>query len=144
MVYRTTLSPLLAVRREMDRLFDDAFTRIAPTPATWQPAVDVREEGEAWTFEFELPGVDPAQVEVTADQGTLRVRGEKTSAARQREDGRWLAVERVTGAFERGFKLPANVAEDRIEASFAHGLLTVRVPKAEVPKARRIEVAVKN
>lgn len=144
MVYRTTLSPLLAVRREMDRLFDDAFTRIAPTPAAWQPAVDVREEAEAWTFDIEIPGVDPAQVEVTADQGTLRVRGEKASAAREAAEGRWLAVERVTGTFERAFKLPANVAEDRIAASFAHGVLTVRVPKAEVPKARRIEVAVRN
>lgn len=139
MVYRTTLAPFITMRREMDRLFEDAVTRTSPTPASWQPVVDVHEEPDSWTFDFELPGVDPAQVEVTADQGTLRVRGE-TPVRRESEQGRWLATERVTGAFERRFKLPSTANEERIEASFAHGLLTVRVPKVEAPKARRIEI----
>jgi HSP20 family protein len=139
MVYRTTLAPFITMRREMDRLFEDAVARATPTPASWQPVVDVYEEQDSWTFDFELPGVDPAQVEVTADQGTLRVRGE-TPVRRESDNGRWVATERVTGTFERRFKLPATANEERIEASFAHGLLSVRVPKVEAPKARRIEI----
>ncbi len=139
MVYRTTLAPFITMRREMDRLFEDAITRTSPTPASWQPVVDVYETQDSWTFDFELPGVDPAQVEVTADQGTLRVRGE-TPVRRESENGRWLSTERVTGTFERRFKLPATANEEQIEASFAHGLLTVRVPKVELPKARRIDI----
>jgi len=140
MVYRTTLSPLFTLRREMDRIFEDTLGRGLNGQGTWNPSVDVREEDEAWLFELELPGVDPAQVEVTADNGVLAVRGEKASERREGEEGRWHIVERLTGSFQRSFQLPGNIAEDRIEATFANGLLRVRVPKAEVPKAKRIEI----
>jgi HSP20 family protein len=138
MVYRTTLAPILTLRREMDRLFDDTFGRGNGDNA-WRPTVDVREENDAYHFDVELPGVAPEQVEVTADAGVLTVRGEK-AAERREDDGRWHIVERVTGAFHRTFQLPANVLEDQIEARFANGLLTVRVPKQEAPKPKRIEV----
>lgn len=138
MVYRTTISPLISLRREMDRFFDDA---LAPAAAgSWSPAVDVREEPEAWVFEVELPGVDPAAVEVTTDQGVLTIRGEKSTLRQEGQEGRWHAVERLTGSFRRSFRLPHTVAEDRIEAQFTHGLLTIRAAKAEVPKPKRIEV----
>lgn len=138
MVYRTTLSPLISLRREMDRFFDDA---LAPAAAgTWSPAVDVREEPDAWVFEVELPGVDPAAVEVTTDQGVLTIRGEKSSLRKEGQEGRWHAVERLTGNFRRSFRLPQSVAEDQIEAQFTNGLLTIRAAKAEVPKPKRIEV----
>lgn len=143
MVYRTTLAPLtplVTLRREMDRIFDDTFGRTSTGNGAWRPAVDVREEKDAWLFEVELPGVDPAGVEVTADNGVLTVRGEKSAERREGDESQWHIVERLTGAFQRSFQLPAQVVEDRIEASFAHGLLTVRAPKAEVPKPRRIEV----
>lgn len=140
MVYRTTLAPLFSMRREMDRMFEDAFGRGTSTQGTLSPAVDVREAAEAWVFELELPGVEPAQVEVTADNGVLTVRGEKLIERRNDQEGRWHIVERQTGAFQRSFQLPGNVSEDQIEARFANGLLTVRVPKAEVPKPRRIEI----
>ncbi|MDH5234494.1 MAG: Hsp20/alpha crystallin family protein [Gemmatimonadota bacterium] len=146
MVYRTTLTPLFTLRREMDRLFDDAFGRGATSPASWTPAVDVREETTGFVFDLELPGVDPKQVEVNTDNGVLTVSGEKHAERRDEggEDGnRWHIVERVTGAFRRTFQLPQNVKEDAIEATFANGVLTVRVPKAEVPKPKRIEVRAK-
>lgn len=139
MVYHTTLAPLFTLRREMDRVFEDAFGR-GSAEGTWSPAVDVRETRDAWHFELELPGVNPEQVEVTAESGVLTVRGEKAVSRRNDQDGRWHIVERQPGRFQRSFQLPGNVNEDGIEASFAQGLLTVRVPKAELPKPRRIEV----
>jgi HSP20 family protein len=140
MVYRTTLAPIGSLRREMDRLFDDAFFRAAPAPASWTPAVDIHETKDGWRFELELPGVDPAQVEVTAEQKVLRIHGEKHATRTDGEEGRRVSLERVSGSFERSFRLPANVREDGIEAGFAHGVLTVTVPKAEVPQARRITI----
>lgn len=145
MVYRTTtLPPLFSLRRDVDRLFDDAFGRAAAAPATWSPATDVREEADAYRFEIELPGIAPEQVEVTLEQGALVVRGEKqsesSSEVREGPTAKWHVSERVQGSFKRTFQLPQTVAEERITASFAHGLLTVVVPK-EAPKARRIEIA---
>lgn len=141
MVYRTTtLPPLFTLRREVDRLFEDAFGRAAAAPASWTPATDVREEAEAWRFEIELPGVAPEQVEVTTENGVLTVRGEKRAEVREGEAAKWHVAERIQGEFRRTFQLPQTIAEDRISASFANGLLTVIAPKAEVPKARKIEV----
>ena len=140
MVYRTTaLTPLFSLRREMDRLFDDTFGRAATNSTSWTPAVDVREEKDAFVFQLELPGVSPEAVEVTADGGVLSVSGEKKSEE-QRDEDRWHIVERVSGSFRRTFQLPQNVAEEKIDATFEDGVLTVRVPKAEQPKPKKIEV----
>ena len=140
MVYRTTaLTPLFSLRREMDRLFDDTFGRAATNSTRWTPAVDVREEKDAFVFQLELPGVSPEAVEVTADGGVLSVSGEKKSEE-QRDEDRWHIIERVSGSFRRTFQLPQNVAEEKIDASFEDGVLTVRVPKAEQPKPKKIEV----
>lgn len=140
MVYRTTLTPLFTLRREMDRILEDAFGRTNQPTVAWTPAADVREDEQAYLFDLELPGVSPETVEVTADQGVLTVRGERRSEARESNVGRWHIVERSQGAFRRSFQLPAQVAEDKIEAQYTHGVLTVRVPKAEVPKAKKIEI----
>lgn len=138
MVYRTTLAPIVSLRREMDRLFEDAVGR--GTPASWAPAVDIRETKDAWVFELDLPGVSPDGVEVTADQKVLTIRGEKVSQRTDSDEHRWMSVERVTGSFERSFRLPSSVREDGIEASFINGVLTVTVPKAEIKTARKIQV----
>lgn len=140
MVYRTSLTPIISLRREMDRLFEDAFGRGTPTPASWTPAVDVRETKDAWIFELEIPGVDPASVDVTSEQRVLKIRGEKSATRTEGDDTRWLSVERVTGSFERSFRLPTAAREEEIEARYADGLLTVTVPKSEVKQARKIEV----
>jgi HSP20 family protein len=143
MVYRTTLTPIVSLRREMDRLFDDPFfgrPGQAPARSAWSPAVDVREEEQAWVFELELPGVEPSQVEITADNGVLAVRGERESARHDGEATRWHLMERLRGTFQRRFTLPDNVAEEGIEATFTHGLLSIRAPKSPVAQPRRIEI----
>lgn len=142
MVYRTTLSPIVSLRREIDRFFDDAVARVAPITASWTPAVDVRETKDAWEFTLEIPGVDPAQVDVTAEARVLRIRGEKAIVRPEADaESRWLSTERISGAFERSFRLPAEVREDAIDARYAHGVLTVTVPKAELP-VRKVEIKV--
>lgn len=141
MVYRTTtLPPLFTLGRELDRLFDDAVRSPSASRTAWTPAADVREEADAFRIEIELPGVSPEQVEVTTEKQVLTVQGEKPAPEVQGEPSSWRVIERRRGAFRRTFQLPETAAEDRISASFAHGVLTVLVPKAEVPKPRKIEI----
>jgi HSP20 family protein len=139
MMYRTAMTtPVFGLRREIDRLFEDAFGREGGR-AGWTPTVDVREDAKSLRFEFELAGLRPEQVEITADNGVLTVRGEKEER-RESEEGRHHIAERSYGSFTRSFQLPQGVDDDRIEASFAHGVLTVVVPKAALPQPRKIAI----
>lgn len=139
MLYGSSMTPFVGLRREIDRLFDDA-TGGASARMAWMPAVDVREDGSNLTLEFELPGLDPDQVEVTAENGVLTVRGEKRAERKEGDERRYHLVERTYGSFSRSFQLPAGVDEAQIDAQFENGVLHVRIPKAALPRPRRIEV----
>lgn len=141
MVYRTSLTgPVFGLRREIDRLFEDTFGRDASRTSAWSPAVDVREDSKEIALEVELPGIRPADVEVTAENGVLTIRGEKQSTSAEGSEGRYHVVERTYGSFLRSFQLPQGVDDTRIEAEFTDGLLIVHVPKAALPQPRRIEI----
>ena len=142
MLYRNASAfPVATFRDEIDRLFEDTFGA-QNRRRGWVPAVDVRENGREYTFEVELPGVAPEAVDVTADNGVLTVRGEKSSRTpREGDEGRVHFVERSYGSFVRAFQLPQGVEEDGISAEFDHGVLTVHVPKAARPQPRKINVA---
>ncbi len=143
MIYTKT-TPATSLRSEVDRLFDTAFAPVFGrelVSAVWTPVTDVRESEQEVVIEMELPGVAPESVELTADRGVLRVRGEKTSSHRDSDHGVHLA-ERVHGTFERAFRLPKGLDEAAISAEFEHGLLRVRLPKSALPQPRRIEVKV--
>jgi HSP20 family protein len=141
MLYRSANTPsVFSLRNEIDRLFEDTFGTDGQRRA-WLPAVDVQETGDAFTFELELPGVDPEQVDVTADNGVLTVRGEKARQSRKEGDeGRYHVVERSYGSFVRAFQLPQGAEEEQITAGFRNGVLMVRVPKAQRPQPRKIRV----
>jgi HSP20 family protein len=140
MLYRTSLNaPIFGLRREIDRLFEDTFSGNGSQPG-WSPSANIRESKDSLSFEFELPGLKPDQVEVTCDNGVLTVRGERREERKEGEEGRYHLVERTYGSFSRSFQLPQNVDEDQIDASFEDGLLTVRVPKAALPQPRRIDI----
>ena len=140
MLYRTgSMTPVFSLRREIDRLFDDTFSRDGQG-GNWAPAVDVYESNQDLRFEAELPGMQSSDVEVTAEQGVLTIRGEKRSQRKEGVEGRWHFSERGFGTFVRSFQLPQGLDEDGIRASFEDGVLTVRVPKAARPQPRRIRI----
>jgi HSP20 family protein len=140
MVYRGSLTgPVFGLRREIDRLFEDTFGGDARRTG-WAPAVDVREDNKEIVLEVELPGIRPDDVEVTAENGVLTIRGEKQSASSEAQEGRYHVIERSYGSFTRSFQLPSGVDERRIEAEFEHGLLNVRIPKAALAQPRKIEI----
>lgn len=139
-MYRTMLtSPVFGLRREIDRLFEDTFAN-GGERSDWIPAVNIRETDKGFDFEMELAGFKPEEVELTCDNSVLTIRGEHRAERKEGEEGRYHLVERRHGQFTRSFQLPQGVKDDQIEAEFDNGLLRVRVPKAEIPQPRRIQI----
>lgn len=138
MLYRmTTGAPIFGLRREIDRLFDDTFAR---NSGSFTPAVDIKENDKEIRLELELPGMKPEEVEITAENGVLTVRGEKQEERKEGEDNRYQVIERVYGTFLRTFQLPQGVDEDQIKAEFNNGVLSLHIPKAALPQPKRIEI----
>jgi HSP20 family protein len=134
------LSPVFGLRREIDRLFDDAFVGRGGG-ANWNPAVDIKETAKELRLDFELPGIKSEDVELEVENGVLIVRGQKSAERTEEgEEGRYHLVERSYGSFYRSFQLPQGVDAEQIEADFDHGVLHVRIPKAALPQPRRIEI----
>jgi HSP20 family protein len=143
----TRLDPLgemVSLRHAMDRLFEDSFV----SPLGWRtisggdsitPALDVHETDDHLVVTAALPGVKPDDVEITMVGQTLTLRGE-TKAGEDVEKDQYLYRERRYGTFSRTLQLPVRVEGDRAEATFADGILTLRVPKAEEVKPRQIRI----
>jgi HSP20 family protein len=140
MLYRmTTGAPIFGLRREIDRLFEDTFGREGG--GNFTPAVDIKENDTEIRLELELPGLKANQVEITAENGVLTVRGDKRSERKEGEDNRYQVVERSYGTFVRTFQLPQGVDEDQIKAEFENGILTLSIPKAALPQPKRIQIS---
>ena len=131
-----TFNRVLAFDRELDRLVNWNGKRF------FVPSLDVVERADAYTISAELPGVNPADVEISFEANTLTLRGTKQPALKpqENEELRVYTAERVSGAFERAVRLPEYVEGDKIEATYAHGVLTIVVPKAVAARSRKIEV----
>lgn len=141
MIYRTSLSaPVFGLRREIDKLFEDTFSRGDGMNA-WNPVVDVAETDRELTVDLELPGIRPEEIEITANNGVLTVRGEKRGDRKEgTEESRYHLVERSYGSFTRSFQLPQGLDEDKIEAEYNNGILAIHIPKAALPQPRKIEI----
>jgi HSP20 family protein len=107
----------------------------------WAPVVDVNESASDVGITVELPGIDPSAVEITYESDVLTVKGEKKSTRKEGDsETRYHIVERTFGAFTRSFRMPKGLDESKIDAQYANGVLTIRVPKAAVPAPRKIEI----
>ena len=139
MLYRmTTSSPIFGLRREIDRLFEDTFQRDGNS---FTPAVDIKENNNEIRLELELAGMKPEDVEIIAENGVLTVRGEKYSERKEGDESRYQVIERAYGTFMRTFQLPQGIDADQINAEFDNGVLTLHIPKAALPQAKRIEIS---
>ena len=103
------------------------------------PAVEISENDNHVLLTAELPGVDPADVDITLENGLLTIKGEKKFEGDAKEN-RYHRSERSYGSFSRAFRLPPTVADGDVSASFDKGVLTVSLPKPEKFKARKIEI----
>ncbi len=144
MAYRNwgALSPYAAptsrLRRELDRLLEEFGSG---GTAAWIPSADVCELDDEIRIDFELPGITPEDVELTIENGTLSVSGERRATRREGENARYHMAERTSGSFFRSLALPQGIDEDRITADFSDGILHVHVPKDALRQPRRIQIA---
>lgn len=105
----------------------------------WVPRVDIVEEPGRFVILADLPGVDPADVEVLMDKGILSIRGERRSTI-DAQSSRYSRVERRYGSFHRRFALPDSADPDRITADGRDGVLEISIPKRPETTPRRIQV----
>lgn len=143
--------PFSAMRSEMDRLFDSFMSRgFGGLPALDRgtsgemilPRVDVRESNGQIVVEAEVPGLEEKDVEVTLRDGVLRIKGEKKSEREEKKDDYHL-TERSYGRYERAFRLPDGIDEEKVSAAMKNGVLHITVPKsAEAVKAEK-KIAIK-
>ena len=147
--------PFEALRKEVDRLFDDfgddfwrkpfrsfaALERSLPKRFLANPAIDVAETEKAYEITAELPGMDEKNVEVNVANGGITIKGEKKEETEEKKKDYYLS-ERRYGSFERHFGLPEGVDAGKIEANFKNGILKVTLPKtAEAQKpAKKIDI----
>lgn len=148
--------PFEALRKEVDRLFEDfggeefwrrpfrslaGIERSLAQKLAASPAVDVTETEKAYEITAELPGMDEKNIEVNLVNGGLTIKGEKKEEKEEKQKDYYVS-ERRYGSFERYFGLPDGVDAEKIEASFKNGVLKVMLPKtaeAQQP-AKKIDV----
>ncbi len=130
---------LLSLQRELERVFDKPFgIELGPSGRGVFPPVNVFSDKSGTVVKLEIPGVSPDDVQIEAEGRTLTVSGKREVPAPP--DGSFHRRERGTGQFSRSFQLPADLDLGRAEATYKHGVLTVRVPKKEEAKPRQIAV----
>jgi HSP20 family protein len=127
------------------RVFQDSLSRLLsePTSRPWSPPVDIYETENELVLKADVPEIDPKNVAIQMENGTLTLKGERRFD--QQGNGRGFhRIERGYGSFVRAFSLPDTVEPDKVKADYKNGVLTVVLPKKEVAKPRTINVEISN
>ena len=120
--------------REIDRMVDQALTQ-ARRPSF---PMDAYRHGDTVVVHFDLPGVDPASIDLEFERSALTVSAERSW--RPIEGDQLVATERVHGKFQRTILIGDGLDTERMHATYEHGVLTITIPIAERAKPRKIEV----
>jgi HSP20 family protein len=133
---------MLNLRRTVDRLFDNASQDHDWAQSTaWSMAVDVAENKDDFIVKASVPGINPDDLDISYVDDTLSIKGESKSDNEVKENQYHLR-ERRYGSFARSITLPTKIKGDAIEASYQNGVITLRLPKAEEVKPKRIAIKV--
>lgn len=138
-------NPWSNFQREMNRLLDEPFAGFGTVPGlmnAWGPAMDLYEDKDNLTVNVELPGMKKEDIELSLNEGTLTISGERKNDETHK-DAATHRVERFYGRFQRSVALGVAVNPDKIKATYTDGILTVTLPKADEAKPKQIEINVK-
>jgi HSP20 family protein len=127
------------------RLFQDSLSRLLSeqTSRPWSPPVDIYETENELVVKADVPEVDPKNVAIQMENGTLTLKGERRFE--EQGNGRGFhRIERGYGSFVRAFSLPDTVDPEKVKADYKNGVLTITLPKKEVAKPKTINVEVTN
>lgn len=133
---------VVSLREAMDRLFEDSF--IPRIGSSWNgrgAASNLYETSEGFILQVPMPGVNPNDVEITAQQDVLNMKWATQVKAPENATAHWNGF--ASGQYQQSFTLPAPINAERVEASYENGVLTLSLPKAEHAKARTIKVVAK-
>jgi len=132
--------------REMDSLFsrfrhdmDGDFNLQSFTQSDWVPPVDINESDKDFLITVEVPQIDKDDIKVQVQNGMLNISGERKY---ENEDKKAHRIERYYGSFQRTFKLPDNVNEDKIHADHKNGVLYLSLPKTEEKAPALLDIKV--
>ena len=135
---------LAGMQDRMARLFGDVYLRDDDTGfrGSWTPAVDIFEtEAHDLVLKAELPGMNREDIEVTVENNTLILKGQKKFEAEVKDEN-YRRIERAYGQFHRSFTLPNTVNTGKVSADYRNGVLTVKLPFREEAKPRSINIDV--
>lgn len=147
-VARAAADPWRNLRSELDRLYERFGGPFGAPAVTWDeellpnPAAEVVENETGFRIALELPGLAEKDVSIAIEGDALTVRGEKRRESEQKS-GSEVYSERSWGMFERSFLLPETVDREKVEASFAKGVLTIQLPKSAKARETVRKIAVK-
>ena len=138
-------NPTRSLMTDFDRIFDSMFSHDLPqfpSAQSWTPAVDVNETETEFFLSVDMPGLDKKDVSVDIHDGVITIKGERDIDNEKSTDG-YRIRERQLGSFNRSFRLPDNVNEDKVAAKFKNGVLTVTLPKTKeiLPEGRQIKIS---
>jgi HSP20 family protein len=136
--------PFTALRQEVDDLLNHLSVE---GPENWfsgviTPSVDLSETNEALQVKIDVPGLKPEDIDIEVAHNSMRVSGERKEEKEEKGKS-FHRVERRSGKFSRTISLPCAVQENKIQAEYHDGVLSVLMPKAEEAKAHRIKIAAK-
>ena len=139
-----SLSPMVNLHREMNRLFDNMFrgfddARMWGSRQTEWPKIDVEETDKSCRVTAELPGMEENDVEVLLQDGVLTIRGEKKLESESQDR---TVSERFYGRFERQLSFDREIDQDHVSAAFKNGVLTVTIPKTAQAVERRKRIPI--
>ena len=137
---------MASLQEEMNRLFGDLYARRGEDDVmrrgTWTPPVDIFDTGQhEIVVKAELPDMRREDIQITVDNNTLTIHGEKKMDPAVREE-QFRRIERSYGPFSRSFALPPVVDPSRVTADYKAGVLTIRLPLREEAKPKQIQVQV--
>jgi HSP20 family protein len=147
-MYLSTLKPYRSsgsIRNEIDNLLHEFFggpIHTGPLAGEWIPPADISETEERVFIKSELPGIEEKDIELSLCGNMLTLRGEKKHEKEEEDENHYLG-DRYYGSFRRTFQLPADIDQDKAEATFEKGVLKISVPKMEESKSKKIEIKVK-
>jgi HSP20 family protein len=133
------LSLLDELQRDVSTLFNTPALATNFDSEEWSPAVDIKETKNDFVIHADLPGVKSEDIEVTAENGVLTIKGQRESEKKEEKDN-YKRIERFSGSFMRRFTLPTTADLDHISAKTKNGVLELHVPKTEKSQTKRIEI----
>jgi HSP20 family protein len=130
------------LHQSLDQFFNETLSspEASSSPSVaWVPRVDIHEEKDRFVVLADVPGVEPKDIDITAEKGVLTVRGERRAEKRVTDNG-YERIERVSGTFLRRFTLPEGANTESITAKQTNGVLEVTIPKTPAVQPRRISI----